>query len=116
MTLFTKILLAVIVALAATLTYSNFRYQRMSTAYEAQKQASIAALEAVDAAIEAVKRAEEQRQLAYTVLSQTEDELASIRLENRDLEEKILSASADQDGDVAPILEAVRLQKFGGQK
>lgn len=65
---------------------------------------------------EAKDRAEAQHQHALTVLAQNEDELASMRLENRDLEEQILSADADQDGAVAPVLEDLRSRRFGGQR
>lgn len=116
MALFTKIQLGTITILIVALSLGYARYSSVKASYELEKQAADQAIEAMDSLKEAYERAEEQRTLAFAILAQTEDELASMRLENRDLEERILSADDDQDGAVAPILEDLRSRRFGGQR
>lgn len=79
--------------------------------------AAVALQTAVDTAnsnAEAVRNADAEHKRTLSLLNQVQSSLSETAFLNRELEREIVSTTAENNGDVAPVLENLRKRKFAG--
>lgn len=79
--------------------------------------AAVALQAAVDTAnsnAAAVQKADAEHNRTLSLLHQVQTSLSETSLLNRELEREIAGTAAENDGDVAPVLENLRKRKFVG--
>lgn len=74
-----------------------------------------AAIEIANQNVEQLRRAEAQHRASIAALEDAYESLTAVREQARRAEQDVIAAPAGRDGPVAPILEDLRINRFGGQ-
>lgn len=75
-----------------------------------------AAVEIANNNLSELRRAEAQHRESIAALESAFEELTEIQERAREAEQEVIAAPAEADAPVAPLLEDLRVKRFGGQR
>lgn len=114
-----RVLLAIVVAGAITVGWLH--YQGLVSDLETARQDLASARANLEIAIgvaehnaEAARQADEDRRRTVAELEAAQEQLAAATAASREAEAEVRTAPAERDGSVAPLLDDLRLKRFGG--
>lgn len=116
-----RVLAGILVAAALTLGWLHYRglVSDLETARQdlASAQANLeTAIGAAEHNAEAARQADEDRRRTVAELEAAQERLAAATAANREAEAEVQKAPAERDGPVAPLLDDLRLKRFGGSR
>jgi Tfp pilus assembly protein PilO len=74
------------------------------------------AIEIANNNVAELRRAEEQHRAAIDALESAFEKLSAVQERAREAEQEVIAAPDDADAPVAPLLEDLRIKRFGGQR
>lgn len=116
-----RVLLAIVAA--GAIAFGGLHYQGLVRDLEAARQDLASARANLEIAIgvaehnaETARQADEDRRRTVAELEAAHEQLAAATAVSREAEAEVRTAPADRDGPVAPLLDDLRLRRFGGVK
>ena len=111
------------ILLACLIAAGWLNYRGLVSDLEAARQDLASARASLEVALsvaeqnaEAARQADEDRRRVVAELEAAHEQLAAAAAANREAEAEVRAAPDDRDGPVAPLLDDLRLKRFGGAR